>query len=94
MEYEVLSPWSEVDTSVLTGLTPGWTRWRARPSACMATFMALATKMLHVVEGGTDAPLSGHPLLPSPVRGGDQKLQRTRPSGRNLSNGSAEWMPF
>ena len=22
MEYEVLSPWSEVDTSVLTGLTP------------------------------------------------------------------------
>ena len=50
MEYEVLSPWSEVDTSVLTGLTPRLDTLEGKTIGMYGDFMALATKMLHVVE--------------------------------------------
>ena len=45
MEYEVLSPWSEVDTSVLTGLTPRLDTLEGKTIGMYGDFMALATKM-------------------------------------------------
>ena len=94
MEYEVLSPWSEVDTSVLTGLTPRLDTLEGKTIGMYGDFMALATKMLHVVEEELTRRYPGIRFSYLQYERRPVKLQRTRPSGRNLSNGSAEWMPF